>query len=95
VFSFAWARAFLREDLGLVTAYVLAKVEAGKDEVLEKVKKLPGIRSAVSTVGIYDLHVEVAFVTKESLDEFIFDKIRRIPRARITETVTLISFEAR
>jgi len=77
----------------LVTAYVLAKVEAAKDEVLEKVKKLPGVRSAVSTTGIYDLHIEVAFTTKESLDEFIFDKIRRIPG--ITETVTLISFEAR
>jgi DNA-binding Lrp family transcriptional regulator len=77
----------------LVTAYVLAKVEAGKDEVVDKVKKLPGVRTAVSTVGIYDLHVEANFATKESLDEFIFDRIRRIPG--ITETVTLISFEAR
>ena len=77
----------------MVTAYVLAKVEAGQDEVLEKVKKLPGIKSAVSTVGIYDLHVEVTFATKEGLDEFIYDKIRRIPG--ITETVTLIAFETR
>lgn len=77
----------------MVTAYVLAKVEAGKEEVLEKVKKFPGVRSAASTLGIYDLHVEVAFATKEGLDEFIFDKIRRIPG--ITETVTLISFEPR
>ena len=77
----------------MVTAYVLAKVGAGKDEVVEEVKKLPGVRSAVSTVGIYDLHVEVVFATKKSLDEFIFDKIRRI--SGITETVTLISFEAR
>jgi len=80
-------------EYALVTAYVLAKVEAGKEEVVEKVKKLPGVRSAVSTLGIYDLHVEVAFATKESLDEFIFDKIRRI--SGITETLTLISFEAR
>ena len=77
----------------LVTAYVLAKVGAGKEEVLEKVKKLPGIRSAVSTLGPYDLHVEAIFATKEGLDEFIYDKIRRIPG--ITETVTLIAFEAR
>ena len=77
----------------MVTAYILAKVETGKEEVLEKVNKLPGIRSAVSTLGPYDLHVEVTFATKESLDEFIYDKIRRIPG--ITETVTLIAFEAR
>jgi DNA-binding Lrp family transcriptional regulator len=80
-------------EYALVKAYVLAKVEAGKDEVLEKVKKLPGVRSAVSTLGTYDLHVEVAFATKENLDEFIFDKIRRI--SGVTETVTLISFEPR
>lgn len=83
----------MREDYALVTAYVLAKVESGKDEVLEIVKKLPGIRSAVSTLGPYDLHIEVAFATKESLDEFIYDKMRRIPG--ITETVTMIAFEPR
>ena len=77
----------------MVTAYILAKIEVGKDEVLEIVKKLPGIRSAVSTLGPYDLHVEVAFAAKESLDEFIYDKMRRIPG--ITETVTLIAFEPR
>jgi len=77
----------------LVTAYLLAKVESGTDEVLEVVKKLPGIRSAVSTLGPYDLHIEVAFATKEGLDEFIYDKIRKIPG--ITETVTLIAFEPR
>ena len=77
----------------MVTAYVLAKVGAGKEEVLEKVKKLPGIRSAVSTLGPYDLHIEVAFTTIEKLDEFIYDKMRRIPG--ITETVTMIAFEQR
>jgi len=83
----------LREEYNLITAYILAKVEGEKGEVLEIVKKLPGIRSAVYTLGPYDLHVEVAFATKESLDEFIYDKIRRIPG--ITETVTMIAFERR
>ena len=77
----------------MVTAYVLVKVESGRDEVLEVVKKLPGIRSAVSTLGPYDLHIEVAFATKEGLDEFIYDKMRRIPG--IKETVTMIAFEPR
>ena len=73
----------------MVVAYVLAKVESGKDqEVLMKAKKLPGVRSAVATYGMYDLHVEVAFETMEGLDSFVFDEIRRIPG--IKETVTLI-----
>jgi len=81
------------EEYALVTAYVLAKVESGKDAVLEMIKKLPGVRSAVSTLGPYDLHIEVAFTTIEKLDEFIYDKMRRIPG--ITETVTMIAFEQR
>lgn len=84
---------YLPEEFGLVTAYILAKVEAGKDEVVEEVKKLPGVRSAIHTLGTYDLHVEVAFPTKESLDEFIFFKMRRI--SGVTETMSLIASEAR
>jgi DNA-binding Lrp family transcriptional regulator len=75
--------------LNLVVAYVLAKVESGKDqEVLEKVKKIPGVRNVAPTYGMYDLHVEVSFETMEALDNFVFDEIRRI--AGIKETVTLI-----
>jgi DNA-binding Lrp family transcriptional regulator len=75
--------------LNLVVAYVLVKVESGKDqEVLEKVKKLPGVRNVAPTYGMYDLHVEATFETMEALDNFIFDEIRRV--AGIKETVTLI-----
>jgi hypothetical protein len=59
----------------LVTGYVLAKVEAGKDErVLKEVKKLPGICSAVPTYGLFDLHFEVSFATIENLEEFVLAK---------------------
>jgi DNA-binding Lrp family transcriptional regulator len=76
----------------LTKAYVLAKVEAGKDqEVLKKVKKKPGVTQATPTYGVYDLHVEASFNTMEELDKFIFDEIRRIPG--IKETVTLIAFK--
>lgn len=76
----------------MTTAYVLAKVEAGKDkEVLNETKKIPGVKQAVPTYGVYDLHVEVSFETMEELDRFIFDKIRRIPG--IKETVTLVAFK--
>jgi DNA-binding Lrp family transcriptional regulator len=76
----------------LIVAYVLAKVEAGKDkEVLSETKKIPGVKQAIPTYGVYDLHVEVSFDTMEELDRFIFDKIRRIPG--IKETVTLVAFK--
>lgn len=76
----------------MVTAYILAKVDAGKDkEVLDEVKKLAGIQVAVPTYGMFDLHVEVAFESMDELDKFIFDKIRRIQGVK--ETVTLVAFK--
>lgn len=74
----------------MIIAYVLAKVEAGKDaEIFAEAKKMPGVRQVIPTYGVYDLHVEVSFDTMEELDRFIFDKIRKIPG--IKETVTLVA----
>jgi DNA-binding Lrp family transcriptional regulator len=76
----------------LVTAYILAKVEAGKDEeVLLEIKKMSGVKQATPTYGVYDLHVEVSFNKMEELDKFIFDGIRRV--SGIKETVTLVAFK--
>jgi len=74
----------------MVLAYILAKVEAGKDrEILKEIRKLSGINKASATYGIYDLFIEVDFKTVEELDEFVFDKLRTI--SGIKETVTMIS----
>lgn len=74
----------------MIIAYVLAKVEAGKDaEIFAEAKKMPGVTQVIPTYGVYDLHVEVSFDTMEELDRFIFDKIRKIPG--IKETVTLVA----
>jgi len=76
----------------LVTAYILAKVEAGKDEeALLEIKKMSGVKQATPTYGVYDLHVEVSFNKMEELDKFIFDGIRKV--SGIKETVTLVAFK--
>jgi DNA-binding Lrp family transcriptional regulator len=73
-------------------AYILAKVEAGKDEeVVKEIRKMAGVTRAIPTYGMYDLHVEVSFDTMEELDKFIFEKIRRVPGIR--ETITLVAFK--
>ena len=80
--------------LNLTRAYILAKVEAGKDQkVLREVKTMPGVKHATPTYGVYDLHVEVSFETMEDLDKFIFDGIRRI--SGIKETVTLTALRVK
>jgi Lrp/AsnC family transcriptional regulator for asnA, asnC and gidA len=70
-------------------AYVLAKIEAGQDkQVFETIRKLAGVAAINLTYGIYDLHVEIKVDRMEELDEFIFDKIRKV--SGIKETVTLV-----
>lgn len=72
----------------MVSAYVLAKIEAGKDrEVFDQVKKIRGINRANATYGIYDLFIEVSFKTVEELDEFVFDKLRKVDGVKETMTV--------
>jgi len=74
----------------LITAFVLAKVESGKDEeVVRKVRKIAGVQRVSPTYGTYDLHVEVSFKSMDELDKFIFNEIRRLPG--IKETVTLVA----
>jgi DNA-binding Lrp family transcriptional regulator len=68
----------------------LAKIEAGMDEEIAKqVRKMPGVKHATPTYGLYDLHIEVSFDKMEDLDKFIFQGIRRI--AGVKETATLIA----
>ena len=76
----------------MLTAYVLAQVDPGKDEeVLGEAKRMSGVKKVVSTYGTYDLHIEVAFDSMEQLDNFVFDEIRLLDG--IIETVTLVASE--
>ena len=76
----------------LVSVYILAKVEAGKDrEVLQEIKTINGVKKVSATYGTYDLCIEVHFQTIEELDAFVFDKLRVI--SKIKETVPVICSE--
>ena len=80
------------EVCSLVLAYVLARLEAGRDrEVLGKIKVIDGVRRARPTYGTYDLIVEVSFESIKELDQFLFDKLRKLPHVK--ETVTVICSE--
>jgi DNA-binding Lrp family transcriptional regulator len=75
----------------LIHAFILAKVESGKDsDVLNEVTKISGVKHATPTYGEYDLHIDSAFKTKDELDKFILDKIRCTQG--ITRTLTLVAF---
>lgn len=76
----------------MVSAYVLTKVEAGKDrQVLEEVEKIEGVKKVSITYGTFDLVVEVSFEKIQELDKFVFYKLRMIPQVK--ETMTVICSE--
>ena len=73
----------------MVSAYILAKVEIGKDkEVVNEIKMIPEVKKVCLTYGAYDIAIEATFDTIEDLDRFVFDKLRKTPKVK--ETLTLI-----
>lgn len=73
----------------MVSAYILARVESGKEEsALADIKVVPGVNRISKTFGAYDLAIEVDFSTIQEIDEFVFGKLRE--STRINETLTVI-----
>lgn len=73
----------------MVKAHILAKIDAGReDDVFSQLSKLSDIRGASTTYGIYDMILDVEFSEMEKLDEFVFNKLRKI--SGMNETVTVI-----
>ncbi len=73
----------------MVLAYIMMKMQVGMDDqVISEIKKLEQVQEANATYGSYDLVIKVKFKTIEDLDQFIFDKIRRIKG--VNETSSMI-----
>ena len=73
-------------------AYVLLKVEVGKDrEVfaeIQNLQRIHRIREVASVFGVYDLVVKVEAETHKDLEAVVFDAFHQIPGVR--ESVTLV-----
>ncbi|HDD67522.1 MAG TPA: Lrp/AsnC family transcriptional regulator [Candidatus Thorarchaeota archaeon] len=80
--------------LSMVKAYVLIKMESGKeDEVTREIMKLPVTEEAHTVFGMYDLVAEIRGRDMETLVEFITQKIRRIPGIADTQTLLVVDVE--
>ena len=72
----------------MVSAYILARVESGKDDTaLTDIKMVPGVNKISKTFGAYDLAIEVHFSTIQELDEFVFGKLCESVKGKETLTV--------
>jgi len=73
-------------------AYVLVKVEVGKDKEvfaeIQNLKRIYRVREVASVFGVYDLVVKIEAEAHKDLETVVFDALRQIPGVR--ETVTLV-----
>ena len=68
-------------------AFILAKIESGRDrEVLGQILKM-GTKRVYPTYGVFDLIIEVEFDNAKELDDYVFNKLRRIEGVKETETM--------
>ncbi len=75
----------------MMKAYVLINTELGQEaSVVDELGRVPGISSAHSLYGIYDVIVEVEAETMEKVKEIVFNSIRRLDSVKTT--ITLITY---
>jgi DNA-binding Lrp family transcriptional regulator len=73
------------------TAYVLINYEIGAEQnILNKLKNVPGIVEVSEVNGIYDIVVKIASDNLDSLKETITRHIRAIDTVRSTLTLIVV-----
>ncbi|ASJ11319.1 AsnC family transcriptional regulator [Thermococcus sp. P6] len=75
----------------MVTAFILMVTAAGKErEVMEKLLAMPEVKEAHVVYGEYDVVIKVETDTLKALDQFITEKIRKMPEIQMTSTMIAI-----
>ncbi len=73
----------------MVTSYTLIRILPVKDkEVYNTIKGFSEVKEIIMTYGEYDLVIKVELPSMDSLDNFIFNKLRSIEG--VTATTTLL-----
>ena len=72
-------------------AYILIQCDLGSEEqIINEIMMIPEVKEVRGTYGIYDVFCKVQSDTKESLDQVITNKIRKIQKIRSTITLHYI-----
>lgn len=72
-------------------AYILIQCDLGAEEnIINEIMNIPETKEVRGTYGIYDVFCKVESNSKDSLDNVITNKIRKIPKIRATITLHYI-----
>lgn len=73
------------------TLYLLVEIEVGKlDDVLRRMKAVPGVTEVQAVTGPFDLIVKVEAPRINDALDTVVHKIRRIPGLKSTETLVTV-----
>lgn len=73
-----------------LTSYILIDSEPGKEhELRKKLKTLTGVDRVDLVYGEHDMMVHVTTKDSQTLDEFVFNTLRRIPSINGTKTLII------
>jgi len=74
------------------TLYLLVETEIGKlDEVIRRVKGIPGVAEIQAVTGPFDLIVKVEAPHINQALDIVVHKIRRTPGIKSTETLVTVA----
>jgi len=74
------------------TLYLLVETEMGKlDEVIRRVKGIPGVAEVQAVTGPFDLIVKVEAAHINQALDIVVHKIRRTPGIKSTETLVTVA----
>ena len=75
------------EVCGVATAFIFVNVETGSErEIVRELQKIPAVKEAYVTYGVYDIVARVEAESLEKLKEIITSKVRRLDNVRSTLT---------
>ena len=81
----------VKGDTNMEIAYILIQCDLGSEEnIINEIMKIHETREVRGTYGIYDVFCKVESDSKETLDDVITNKIRKIPKIRTTITLHYI-----
>ncbi|MEM2874059.1 MAG: Lrp/AsnC ligand binding domain-containing protein [Candidatus Nanoarchaeia archaeon] len=69
-------------------AFVLLGVQPNSEEkIYEKLKKMKEVRQVNLTFGSWDIVAQVEVANTQALNEFMLEKIRKLPEVSLTATM--------
>ena len=73
------------------TLYILINCDLGAEvDIINEIMKIPEVKEVRGTYGVYDIFVKLQGETKETMENVVTHKVRRIPKIRSTVTLTPI-----